>query len=334
MGRRLGANDIKHSRRKILSLVASAVAMPALVRIAMADDYPSRPIHLVVQIPPGGSPDIVGRLMGQWLSDKLGQPVVVDNRAGASGNIGTEYALKASADGYTLLLAMSANAINPSIYRDLHFNFINDAAPVASISLIPLILEVNPAVPAKTIPEFIAYAKANPGKINMASGGTGTPLHVAGELFKMMAGINLIHVPYRGEAAALPDLLSGQMQAIFGVMPASLGYIRDGRLRPLGVTSAKRQALLPDVPAIAEFLPGYEASGWYGVTVPKGTPPQVIDKLNKAVNAALVDPDMRKRLDDLGCDVFTGTPADFGKFIAEETQKWAKLNRVANIKAD
>jgi len=325
---------MKHSRRRILSLAAGAVAMPAVARVAMADDYPSRPIHLVVQIPPGGSPDIVGRLMGQWLSDKLGQPVVVDNRAGASGNIGTEYALKAAADGYTLLLAMSANAINPSIYHDLHFNFIDDAVPVASISLIPLILEVNPAVPAKTIPEFIAYAKANPGKINMASGGTGTPLHVAGELFKMMAGVNLIHVPYRGEAAALPDLLSGQMQAIFGVMPASLGYIRDGRLRPLGVTSAKRQALLPDVPAIAEFLPGYEASGWYGVTVPKGTPPQIVDKLNKTVNAALVDTDMRKRLDDLGCDVFSGTPADFGRFIAAETQKWAKLNKVANIKAD
>ena len=325
---------MKHSRRKIFQLAAGAVAMPAVARIAIADDYPSRPIHLVVQTPPGGSPDIVGRLMGQWLSDKLGQPVVVDNRAGASGNIGTEYSVKAAPDGYTLLLAMSANAINPSIYHDLHFNFIDDAAPVASISLIPLILEVNPTVPAKTIPEFIAYAKANPGKINMASGGTGSPLHVAGELFKMMAGVNLIHVPYRGEAAALPDLLSGQMQVIFGVMPASLGYIRDGRLRPLGVTGAKRQALLPDVPAIAEFLPGYEASGWYGVTVPKGTPPQVVDKLNKAVNAALVDPEMRKRLDDLGCDIFSGTPADFGKFIAAETQKWAKLNMVANIKAD
>ena len=334
MGRRLGANDIKHSRRKILSLVASAVAMPALVRIAMADDYPSRPIHLVVQIPPGGSPDIVGRLMGQWLSDKLGQPVVVDNRAGASGNIGTEYALKASADGYTLLLAMSANAINPSIYRDLHFNFINDAAPVASISLIPLILEVNPAVPAKTIPEFIAYAKANPGKINMASGGTGTPLHVAGELFKMMAGINLIHVPYRGEAAALPDLLSGQMQAIFGVMPASLGYIRDGRLRPLGVTSAKRQALLPDVPAIAEFLPGYEASGWYGVAAPRDTPLEIVDRLNKEINAGLADPRTKQRLADLGCLIFGGSPADFAKFVGAEIERWTKVVQAAGLKAE
>ena len=212
---------MKHSRRKIFKLAAGAVATPAVARIAKADDYPSRPIHLVVQIPPGGSPDIVGRLMGQWLSEKLGQPVVVDNRAGASGNIGTEYALKAAPDGYTLLLAMSANAINPSIYPDLHFNFMRDAAPVASISRIPLVMEVNPAVPASTIPEFIAYAKANPGKINMASGGTGTPLHVAGELFKVMAGIDLIHVAYRGESAAMPDLFSGRMQVMFGVMPAT-----------------------------------------------------------------------------------------------------------------
>ena len=267
---------MKRSRRNFLIVATGAAASPALARIAKADDYPSRPLHLVVQIPPGGSPDIVGRLMAQWLSDRLGQPVVVDNRAGASGNIGTEFALKAAPDGYTLLLAMSANAINPSIYSDLHFNFMHDAAPVASISLIPLVMEVNPNVPAKTIPEFIAYAKANPGKINMASGGVGTPLHVAGELFKLMAGVNLTHVPYRGELAAMPDLLSGQMQVMFGVMPASLGYIRDARVRALGVTSAKRQDVLPDVPAIAEFLPGYEASGWYGVTAPAGTPPDVV----------------------------------------------------------
>jgi tripartite-type tricarboxylate transporter receptor subunit TctC len=325
---------MKRSRRSFLTLAAGVVAAPALARFAAADDYPSRPIHLVVQIPPGGSPDIVGRLMAQWLSDRLGQPVVVDNRAGASGNIATEFALKAPADGYTILLAMSANAINPSIYSDLHFNFMRDAAPVASISLIPLVMEVNPNVPAKTIPEFIAYAKANSGKINMASGGVGTPLHVAGELFKLMAGVNLTHVPYRGESAAMPDLLSGQMQVMFGVMPASLGYIRDGRVRALGVTSAQRQAVLPDIPAIAEFLPGYEASGWYGITVPGGTPPDVVARLNKEVNAALADPQMRKRLDDLGCGVFSGSPADFGKFIAEETEKWAKVNKFANIKAD
>src|ERR1700685_3960184 len=222
-----------HSRRSFLML-ATAAATPALARVAKADDYPSRPLHLIVQIPPGGSPDIVGRLMAQWLSERLGQPVVVDNRAGASGNIATEFALKAAPDGYTLLLAMSANAINPSLYNDLHFNFMRDAAPVASISLIPLVMEVNPNVPAKTIPEFIAYAKANPGKINMASGGVGTPLHVAGELFKMMADVDMIHVPYRSEALALPDLLGGQVQILFGVMPASLGYVRGGRLRALG----------------------------------------------------------------------------------------------------
>jgi tripartite-type tricarboxylate transporter receptor subunit TctC len=322
-----------HSRRNFLLLAAGA-AVPATARSAGADDYPSRPLHLVVQIPPGGSPDIVGRLIGQWLSERLGQPVVVDNRAGASGNIGTEYVMKAAPDGYTLLLAMSANAINASIYTDLHFNFIRDAAPVASISHIPLVMEVNPAVPANTIPEFIAYAKANPGKINMASGGTGTPLHVAGELFKMMAGVDLVHVAYRGESGAMPDLLAGQMQVMFGVMPASLGYIRAGRVRALGVTTAKRQDVLPDVPAIAEFLPGYEASGWYGIAVPSGTPRAIVDKLNKEVNAALSDPGMKQRLADLGCGIFAGSPADFGKFIADETEKWAKVNKFANIKAE
>ena len=325
---------MKRSRRNFLIMATAAAATPAMARVARADDYPSRPIHLVVQIPPGGSPDIVGRLIAQWLSDRLGQPVVVDNRAGASGNIGTEFALKAAPDGYTLLLAMSSNSINPSIYSDLHFNFMRDAAPVASISHIPLVMEVNPNVPAKTIPEFIAYAKANPGKINMASGGTGTPLHVAGELFKMMAGVDLTHVAYRGESSAMPDLLSGQMQVMFGVMPASLGYIRAGRVRALGVTTAKRQDVLPDIPAIAEFLPGYEASGWYGIAAPAGTPPDIVAKLNKEVNAALADPAMRKRLDDLGCGVFSGSPADFGKFIADETDKWAKVNKFANIKAE
>src|SRR6202166_5209023 len=270
---------MKRSRRNFLILAMGAAASPALSRVAKADDYPSRPIHLVIQIPPGGSPDIVGRLMGQWLSERLGQPVVVDNRAGASGNIGTEFALKATPDGYTLLLAMSSNAINPSIYNDLHFNFMHDAEPVASISLIPLVMEVNPAVPANTIPEFIAYAKANPGKINMASGGIGTPLHVAGELFKLMAGVNLTHVPYRGESAAMPDLLSGQMQVMFGVMPASLGYIRAGRVRALGVNSAQRQDVFPDVPAIAEFLPSYEASGWEGGARPAGNPAVGVDSL-------------------------------------------------------
>ncbi len=326
------------SRRKLLlhgatGLVAlPSVALPAMTRPAAAETYPARPVHLIVSVSAGGSPDIIGRLMAQWLSEKLGQPFVVDNRAGAAGNIGTEIVLKATPDGYTVLLALSANAINASLYKELPYNFIRDAAPVASIATIPLIMEVNPSVPAKTIPEFIAYAKANPGKINMASGGVGSPLHVAGELFKMMAGIDMIHVPYRSEALALPDLLAGQVQVLFGVMPASLGYVRSGRLRPLGVTTATRQALLPDVPAIAEFLPGYAASGWYGIVAPKGTPDEVIGKLNTTVNAALADPATKQRFVDIGCAVFSGTPADFEKFIVDETAKWAKVVKFADIK--
>jgi len=317
-----------------LHLAASAAALPAFARFAWAQTYPTRPAHLIVGVAAGGSPDIVGRLIAQWLSERLGQPFVVDNRAGVAGNIGSEFALKAPPDGYTLLLALSANAINASLYSDLHFNFIRDAAPVASIGTIPLIMEVNPSVPAKTVSEFIAYAKANPGKINMASGGVGSPLHVAGELFKMMAGVDLVHVPYRSEALALPDLLGGQVQVLFGVMPASLGYVRAGKLRALGVTTAKRQELLPDVPAVAEFLPGFEASGWYGIVVPKGTPTEIVDVLNKAINAALAEPTMRQRFVDLGCAVFAGTPADFEEFIVEETEKWAKVIKFAGIKPD
>ena len=323
---------MKLPRRKVLHLVAGAAALPATSRVAWAQAYPSRPVHLIVGVAAGGSPDIVGRLIAQWLSERLGQPFVVDNRAGAAANIGSEFALKSPPDGYTLLLALSSNAINASLYSDLHFNFIGDAAPVASIATIPLIMEVNPSVPAKTVPEFIAYAKANPGKINMASGGVGSPLHVAGELFKMMAGVDLVHVPYRSEALALPDLLGGQVQVLFGVMPASLGYVRAGRLRALGVTTAKRQELLPDVPTVAEFLPGYEANGWYGIVAPKGTPTEIVDTLNKAVNAALADPTMKQRFLDLGCAVFAGTPADFEKFIVDETEKWAKVIKFAGIR--
>jgi tripartite-type tricarboxylate transporter receptor subunit TctC len=320
--------------RIVLRLAAGAAVLTTVPRLARAQAYPSRPVRLIVTVPAGGSPDIVARLVGQWLSERLGQPFVVDDRPGASGNIGTEFVVKAAPDGYTLLLAISANAINASLYDNLHFNFIADTTPVASISTIPLVMEVNPSLPVTTIPEFIAYAKANPGKVNMGSGGTGSPLHVAGELFKMMAGIDVVHIPYRGEALALPDLLAGQVQVLFGVMPASLGYIRSGRLRALGVTTAKRQELLPDVPAIGEFLPGYQASGWYGIVAPKGTPADIIDTLNKETNAALSDPGVRKRLVDLGCNVFAGSPADFGNFIGEDTAKWAKVIKFAGIKPD
>jgi tripartite-type tricarboxylate transporter receptor subunit TctC len=306
--------------------------LPAMSCIVSAQSYPTRPVHLIVGVAAGGSPDIIGRLIAQWLSEQLGQPFVVDNRAGAAGNIGTEFAVKAAPDGYTLLLALSANAINASLYNNLPFNFINDTAPVASIATIPLIMEINPSVPAKTVPEFIAYAKANPGKINMASGGVGSPLHVAGELFKMMAGVDMIHVPYRSEALALPDLIGGQVQVMFGVMPASLGYIRAGKLRALAVTTAKRQEALPDVPAIAEFLPGYDARGWYGIVVPKATPNEIVERLNSAINAGLADPQLKAHLVDIGCTVFAGSPADFGKFIASETEKWAKVVKFAAIK--
>jgi len=325
---------MKLPRRQFLHLAAGAAALPAVSRIAMAQTYPSRPVRLIVTTAAGGSPDIIARLIGQWLSERLGQPIIVDNRPGAGTNIGTEMGVRAPPDGYTLLMALSANAINATLYDKLPFNFIRDTAPVASIASIPLIMEVNPSVPAKTVPEFIAYAKANPGKINMASGGSGTPAHVAGELFKMMAGINMVHVPYRGEGLALPDLISGQLQALFGVMPASLGYIKAGKLRALAVTTAKRQELLPDVPTVGEFLPGYEARGWYGIVGPKATPVNIIEKLNQEINAALADPTMKTRLTDLGCAVFAGSPADFGKFIAEETEKWAKVVKFAGIKPE
>jgi tripartite-type tricarboxylate transporter receptor subunit TctC len=325
---------MKLHRRRLLHVAMGAAALPVAPRLARAQSYPSRPVKLIVTVPAGGSPDIIGRLIAQWLSEKLGQAFVVENKPGASTNIGTELAVKAAPDGGTLLLAMSSNAINASLYHHLNFNFMRDVEPVASISTIPLVLDLNPAVPAKNVAEFIAYAKANPGKINLASGGNGTPLYVAGALFKMMAGVNLVDVIYPGEGAATPDLLSGQVQAMFGVMPASLGYIKSGKLRPLAVTSAKRQELLPGVPAMAEFLPGYEANGWYGIVAPRGTPANVIDTLNKAVNAALADPATRKRFTDLGCDVFSGSPADFKKFIAAETAKWAKVVAFAGIKAD
>jgi tripartite-type tricarboxylate transporter receptor subunit TctC len=321
-------------RRQFLHLAAGAAVLPTLPRIALAQTYPTRPVRLIVTFAAGGSPDIIARLMGQWLSERLGQPIIVDNRPGAAGNIGTEIGVRAPPDGYTLLMALSVNAINASVYNNLSFNFIRDTAPVASIASTPLIMEVNPSVPAKTVPEFIAYAKANPGKISMASGGKGAPGHVAGELFKMMAGVDMVHVPYRGDALVLPDLISGQVQVYFGVMPASLGYIRAGKLRALAVTSATRQEALPDVPTVGEFLPGFEARGWYGIVVPKATPAEIVGKLNQEINAALADPNMKKRLTDLGVAVFAGSPADFGKFIADETEKWAKVVKFADVKAE
>ena len=321
-------------RRQFLHLAAGAAALPAASHFAQAQSYPARPVRLTVQTPAGGSPDIIARVMSQWLSERLGQQFVVDNRPGASGNIGTETVVRAPADGYSLLFAMSANAINATLFDNLRFSFVRDTTPVALVGRIPLVMEVHPSIPAKTIPEFIAYAKANPGKINMASAGNATPLHVAGELFQMMAGVRLVHVPYRGEAVAMPDLLAGQVHVMFGVVPSSLGYIREGKLRALAVTTANRLEVLPDVPAMEEFLPGYEASGWYGIAAPKATPPEIVEKLNQEINRAFADPKMKDRLADLGCLVFAGSPADFGTFIAGETDKWAKVIRTAGIKAE
>jgi tripartite-type tricarboxylate transporter receptor subunit TctC len=321
-------------RRSFLRLAAAAAALPAFQRSAFAEAYPTKPVRLIVQVPAGSAPDIIARVMSDWLSERLGQQFVVDNRPGASGNIATEAVIRSPADGYTLLLAMSANAINASLYHNLRFSFASDAAHVASIARIPLVLVVANSVPAKTIPEFIAYTKANPGKVNVASTGNGTPLHVAAELFKMMSGAGLVHVAYRGEPSVWPDLFSGQMQSMFAVLPSALPYIRSGQVRALGVTAAQRQAVLPDVPAISEFLPGYEASGWYGISAPKDTPSEIVERLNKEINAGLADAKTRKRLDDLGCLVFAGSPADYGKFIAGETDKWTRVVRTAGLRAE
>jgi tripartite-type tricarboxylate transporter receptor subunit TctC len=293
--------------------------------MARAQAYPARPVRVVIQVTAGSAPDIIARVMGQWLTERMGQQFVADNRPGASGNIATESVVRAPPDGYALLFAMSANAINASLYDNLRFSFLRDTMPVAGIGRIPLVMEVHPSVPAKTIPEFIAYAKANPGKINMAS---------SGELFKMMAGVDLVHVPYRGEPVARADLVSGQVQVMFGVVPASIGYIRSGQTRALAVTTEKRNNVMPDVPAMAEFLPGYEASGWYGIVAPKGTPPEIIERLNREINAGLTDPKVRERLTDLGCLVTGGSPADFEALVVGETEKWGKVVRAAGIKPE
>ena len=321
-------------RRTFLQLTAGAALLPALPSTASAENYPTRPVHLVDGFAAGGIIDVVARIIGQRLSERLGQPFVVDNKPGAATNIATEAVVRAAPDGYTLLWTTTANTINATLYRNLDFNFLRDIAPVASLDRFPLVMEVNPSLPAKTVLEFIAYAKANPGKINFASGGVGSIQHVAGELFKFMTGINMVHVPYRGAALVLTDLIAGRVQVTFSPIGSSLAYIRDGRLRALAVTSAERQATLPEAPALGEFVPGYEATASDGLGAPKGTPDAVIDILNKQINDAITDPAIKARLTGLGSVPTPMTPAAYGKFLAAETEKWAKVVKFAGIKAE
>jgi len=321
-------------RRRFLHLAASAFAMPVVSRTARAQSYPVRPVRLIIGYTPGGSADLTARLMGQWLSERLGQTVLVESRPGASTNLATEAVVHAPPDGYTLLLVAPANAINASLFDKLNHNFLRDIALVAGINRFPNVMEVNPSVPAKTVPEFIAYAKANPGKLNMASSGSGSTIHVSGELFKMMTGINMVHVPYRGGAPALTDMIGGQVQVMFDNIPTSLEHIRAGKLRPLGVTSTTRSELLPDVPTVADFVPGYEASAWYGIGAPKNTPTEIIDRLNTAINAILADPAVKKRFADMGATLLPGSAEEFGKFIADETEKWGKVVKFSGAKPE
>jgi tripartite-type tricarboxylate transporter receptor subunit TctC len=325
---------MKIPRRQFLHLAAGAAAFPAASRVARAQSYPTRPVRIVVGYAAGGGTDLVARLMGQWLSERLGQQFVIENRTGAATNIGTEAVAHAPADGYTLLLAHTANAINATLYEKLNFNFIRDITPVAGIMRVFNVMVVNPSLPAKTVPEFITYAKANPGKINMASGGAGGPDHISGELFKMMAGVNMVHVAYRGQSPALTDLLAGQVQVTFSTPTSSIEYIRAGALRALAVTTTARSEALPEVPTVGEFLPGFEASQWYGVGAPRNTPAEIIDKLNKEINAGLANPKLKARLADLGGTVLPGSPADFGTLIVEETTKWAKVVKFAGIRPE
>jgi tripartite-type tricarboxylate transporter receptor subunit TctC len=325
---------MKFARRDVLHLAMCAAAIPVLPRIARAQNYPNRPVRVIVPFAPAGSSDITARLLGAWLSEHLGQQFVTENRPGAVSNIGTEAVVRAPSDGYTLLLASAPAAINATLYDKLNFNFLRDITPVASIARIPLVTVVNPAVPVNTLPGFIAYSKANPGKINFASAGSGSPIHMAAELFKMMAGINLSHVPYRGGGPALIDLLGGQVQVMFATVPGSLEYIRARKLVALATTSTQRLNTLPDVPTVADYVVGYEASDWTGLGVPKNTPTDIIEKLNKETIAALTDPGMKARLAELGCTVLPGSPADFGKLIADETEKWAKVIKFFGAKPD
>ncbi|HEY4819692.1 MAG TPA: tripartite tricarboxylate transporter substrate binding protein [Xanthobacteraceae bacterium] len=321
-------------RRKFLRLAAGAVALPSVPRIARAQAYPTRPVRMIVSFAPGGTTDIVARLVGRWLSEHLGQQFVIENRPGANGNIGTEAVVRAPPDGYTLLMADASLAINAILYDKLNFNLVRDTAPVAGVVRAPLILVVHPSVPARTIPEFIAHAKSNPGKINYGSAGIGSTLHVTGELFKITTGVDLFHVPYRGGGPAIADLIGGQVQAVFIPAPAGIEYVRAGTLRALALTSAHRFEALPDLPTIGEHVPGYEASTWYGVVAPRNTASAIIDSLNKETNAGLADARLKAQFSELGAEVFPGSPADFGKLIAAETEKWSKVIRAANIKPE
>ena len=325
---------MKLSRRSLLHLSAGAVALPALSWRARAQTYPARPIRLIIGYTPGGSADITARLTGQWLSERLGQSVIVESRPGGGTNIATEAVVRAPPDGYTLLLVAPANAINATLYDKLNFEFLRDIVPVAGIIRFPNVVDVNPSLPIKSIPELIAYAKTNPGKLNMASSGNGSTIHMSGELFKMMTGINMVHVPYRGGAPALTDLIAGQVHVMFDNLPTSAEHVKSGRLRGLAVTGTARSHVLPDLPTVADFLPGYEASAWYGLGAPRNTPAAVIDRLNDAVNAILADPTSQGRFAELGASLLPGSPADFGKLLADETEKWGKVVKFAGAKPD
>jgi tripartite-type tricarboxylate transporter receptor subunit TctC len=326
-------HTMKLPRRKFLQLAASTITLPAVPRIAMAQSYPSKPVHIIAGYPPGGVVDIYARLTGQWLSERLGQSFIIENRAGAGGSIAVDSVVRAAPDGYTLLLTSANDVFNPSLYPDLKYNYMRDMAPIASIALSPQIMEVNPALPATTVPEFIRYAKANPGRINYASAGVGTGQHLCGELFKMMTGVDMVHVPYRGGAPAVADLIAGQVQVMFDFLPSSIEHIRAGKLRALAVASAKRWPALPDLPTVGDFLPGFEAGVLFGIAAPKNTPNEIADKLNREINAALADPRTKARIAELGGEALTASPAAFANLLAAEAEKWSMVIRTAGIKA-
>jgi tripartite-type tricarboxylate transporter receptor subunit TctC len=325
---------MKLPRRKFLHLGAGAAALPAVSRVAFAQAYPSRPVRIIVAAAAGGPTDIIARLFGQWFSDRMGQRFIVENRAGGSNNIGTEAVVRSPADGYTLLLVNAVNAINATLFDKLSYDFLRDIAPVAGIARVPNVMEVHPSLPVTTVPEFIAYAKANPGKVNFGSAGSGTSGHISCELFKMMTDVNMVHVPYRGSAPMLTDLLGGQVQVTIDNVAGSIDHIRTGRLRALAVTTATRWEGLPDTPTVGDFLPGFEASGWYGIGTPSKTPAEIVERLNIETNSALADPKIKARLSDLGFAVLAGSSSDFGRLVAEETEKWGKVIRAANIKPE